>query len=425
MLKALLRDVKMHINDYIEKIRQDFPVLKTKVNGHDLVYLDNAASTQKPKDMLDAIEHYYTSMNANVHRGVHFLSECATLAYEEARVKVQKFINAKSSKECIFVRGATEAINLVATSFGQKFIADGDEVLISMMEHHSNIVPWKLLCDSIGAKLKVIPITENGELDLTHLESLLTKRTKIVAITHVSNSLGTINPVKEIIKQAHTKNIPVLLDGAQALAHLQIDVQDLDCDFYVASAHKAYGPMGIGILYGKEEWLEQMPPYQGGGEMILQVTFDKVTYSELPNKFEAGTPAVAEAVAWGASIDYLQTLNRDEILQHEQELLAYAMKKLSSISGIKFYGTAKNKIGIISFTLENIHPHDIGTIVNEYGVAIRTGHHCTMPLMDFYGIAGTARASLALYNTKNDIDTLYNALIKAQEIFSRQKNTCN
>lgn len=411
----------MHTNDYIEKIRNDFPVLKTKVNNHPLVYLDNAASSQKPQVMLDAIDNYYTTMNANVHRGVHFLSECASEAYEMARTKVQHFINAKSHKECIFVRGATEAINLVAYSFGQKFVGPDDEILISMMEHHSNIVPWQLLCERTGAKLSVIPVNSNGELELSTLEQLLKPNTKIVAITHVSNSLGTINPVKEIIKQAHAKNIPVLIDGAQALAHLKVDVQDLDCDFYVASAHKAYGPMGIGILYGKEQWLEQMPPYQGGGEMILQVTFDKVTYNDLPHKFEAGTPAVAEAIAWGASIDYLQSLDRTKIMAHEQDLLAYATNKLQSIPGIKFYGTASEKISIISFILDKAHPHDIGTIVNEYGVAIRTGHHCTMPLMDFFGISGTARTSFAFYNTKNDVDMLCNALDKVQEIFNRRK----
>lgn len=408
-------------NDYIEKIRNDFPVLKSKVNGHPLAYLDNAASSQKPQVMLDALTKYYNSMNANVHRGVHFLSESATEAYEQARHKVQNFINAKSSKECIFVRGATEAINLVAYSFGQKFVKAGDQILISAMEHHSNIVPWQLLCERNGATLAVIPVTASGELDLTNLDQLLNSKTKIVAVTHVSNALGTINPIKEIIQRAHDKNIPVLVDGAQALAHLKVDVQDLDCDFYVASAHKAYGPMGIGILYGKQHWLEQMPPYQGGGEMILQVTFDKVTYNGLPNKFEAGTPAVAEAIAWGASIDYLQKLDHAKISEHEQELLSYAMGKLKSIPGIKFYGTAPHKISIISFLLEHIHPHDIGTIVNEYGVAIRTGHHCTMPLMDLFGIPGTARASMAFYNTKEDVDQLCDALHKVQEIFHRHK----
>lgn len=411
----------MNNNDYIEKIRNDFPVLKTKVNEHPLVYLDNAASSQKPQAMIDAIGHYYSTINANVHRGVHYLSECASEAYEQARTKLQGFINAKSHKECIFVRGTTEAINLVAYSFGQKFVGPGDEILISMMEHHSNIVPWQLLCERTGAKLEIIPVTASGELDLSTLDQLLKPNTKIVAVTHVSNSLGTINPVKKIIQQAHAKNIPVLIDGAQAIAHLRVDVQSLDCDFYVASSHKAYGPMGIGILYGKQHWLEQMPPYQGGGEMILQVTFDKVTYNDLPHKFEAGTPAVAEAIAWGASIDYLQSLDRDKIIAHEQDLLTYAMNKLQSLSGIKFYGTAANKIGIISFILDKVHPHDIGTIVNEYGVAIRTGHHCTMPLMDFFGISGTARASFAFYNTKNDVDQLCNALSKVQEIFKRRK----
>lgn len=398
----------------------DFPALDTKVKGFRLAYLDNAATTQKPQVVIDAISNYYRNTNANVHRGVHFLSETATEAYEQARKKLQSFINAPSSQECIFTRGSTEAINLVATSFGQKFIHAGDEILLTIMEHHSNIVPWQLLCERTGAKLNFIPVTESGELDLTDLDNLLTSKTKIVAVTHVSNALGTINPIKQIIQRAHAKNIPVLIDGAQAAAHLLIDVQDLDCDFYVTSAHKCYGPMGVGLLYGKQHWLEQMPPYQGGGDMILQVTTDKVTYNALPYKFEAGTPSVADAIGWGAAIDYLNSLDRKLITEQEQALLAYAMDKLSTIPGIKFYGLAKHKISIISFTIDNIHPHDVGTIANEYGVAIRTGHHCTMPLMDFYGISGTIRASLGLYNNKTDINQLYDALLKALEIFHKR-----
>lgn len=411
----------MDITKYIDGIRQDFPALNTKVNGHRLAYLDNAATTQKPQIMMEAMDDYYATMNANVHRGVHFLSETATEAFDLARKRVQKFINAPDAAECIFVRGTTEAINLVAHSFGQQFVKANDEVLISMMEHHSNIVPWKLLCERVGATLKVIPINAAGELDLTNLDQLLTSKTKIVAVCHVSNALGTINPIKEIIKQAHAKNIPILIDGAQATAHLQVDVQDLDCDFYAFSAHKCYGPMGIGALYGKRKWLEEMPPYQGGGDMILQVTFDKVTYNQLPYKFEAGTPSVADAIGWHAALDYLAQLDAEKITQHEEVLMEYAMRRLRDIPNIQFYGTAKHKVGIISFNIDNIHPHDIGTIVNEQGVAIRTGHHCTMPLMDFYGISGTVRASLGLYNTISDIDQLCDALLQAQEIFKRQK----
>lgn len=409
----------MELDRYIAKVRANFPALQIKVNDYPLSYLDNAATTQKPQMVIDALDKYYSTINANVHRGVHFLSETATEAYENARSKVQKFINAKSPAECIFVRGTTEAINLVANSFGQKFIRANDEILITMMEHHSNIVPWKLLCDRTGAKLIVTPILESGELDLNKFAQLLNDKTKLVAVTHVSNSLGTINPIKEIVKLAHAKNIPVLVDGAQALAHLQVDVQDLDCDFYATSSHKCYGPMGIGVLYGKQHWLEQMPPYQGGGEMILQVTFDKITYNQLPFKFEAGTPSVADAIAWGSAIDYLGTLDRSMLRQHETDLYNYAMLKLQNVNGIKFFGAADKKISIISFTLNNIHPHDIGTIANQFGVAIRTGHHCNMPLMDFFGITGTARASIGMYNTKEDIDNLYTALLKVQTIFHK------
>ncbi len=406
--------------NYISNIRRNFPALRTKVNDHHLAYLDNAATTQKPLPVIATLTKYYSTMNANVHRGVHFLSETATEAYEQARLKVQKFINAPHANECIFVRGTTEAINLVAYSFGQQFVTANDEILISGMEHHSNIVPWKLLCERTGAKLAVIPLTPSGELDLTNLNALLKPNTKIVAVTHVSNALGTINPIKRIIQAAHAKNIPVLIDGAQAAAHLTIDVQDLDCDFYAFSSHKCYGSMGVGVLYGKRHWLEQMSPYQGGGDMILQVTFDKITYNSLPYKFEAGTPAVADAIAFGAAVDYLQALDRELIQQHEQTLYNYAMDKLQAIAGIKFYGTAQEKIPLISFTLDNIHPHDIGTIVNEYGVAIRTGHHCNMPLMDFFGIAGTARVSLAMYNNKPDIDQLFAALDKVHTVFKRK-----
>jgi cysteine desulfurase/selenocysteine lyase len=410
----------MEASKYCDKLRQDFPALNTKVNNQRLAYLDNAATTQKPQVVMDALTAYYSSNNANVHRGVHFLSESATESYNQARTKVQNFIKAKHSHECIFTRGTTEAINLVASSFGQKFVQEGDEILISVMEHHSNIVPWRLLCERTGAKLKFIPVTENGELELSKLDDLLSPKTKIVALTHASNTLGTINPIKQIIAKAHTKNIPVLIDGAQASAHLKIDVQDLDCDFYTLSAHKCYGPMGIGVLYGKEKWLEQMPPYQGGGDMILQVTQQFVTYNELPYKFEAGTPSVADAIAWGAAIDYLAAVDEKLLMQHEHDLYNYAVTKLQSIDDLKIIGTAKEKIGVLSFTLDSIHPHDIGTIANEFGVAIRTGHHCTMPLMDFYGLTGTARASLAMYNTTSDIDQLCNSLAKVKQIFHKR-----
>ncbi len=405
----------------VSHIRKDFPTLHTKVGVHPLAYLDNAATTQKPQVVLDALTHYYSTINANVHRGVHFLSETATEAYERARQKVQTFINAEYTEECVFVRGATEAINLVANSFGQQFIRAGDEILISVMEHHANIVPWRLLCDRTGAKLVVLPINLQGELDLSSFETLLTPKCKLVALTHVSNSLGTINPIKEIVAKAHAKGVPVLVDGAQALAHLKVDVQDLDCDFYAASAHKCFGPMGIGILYAKRKWLEQMPPYQGGGEMILKVSFDDIRYNQIPYKFEAGTPSVADAIAWGAAIDYMLQLDHAQIRQHETALYDFASSELHKLDGIRFYGQAKDKISILSFTLDGIHPHDIGTIANEYGVAIRTGHHCTMPLMDFFDIPGTARASLAMYNNEADIEQLIFALKKVQQLFKRHK----
>jgi cysteine desulfurase/selenocysteine lyase len=409
----------MDIIKYIDKIRQDFPALKTKVFGKPLAYLDNAATTQKPQLMLDAIEDYYSAINANVHRGVHFLSESATEAYEGARQRLQQFINAKHSNECIFVRGTTEAINLVATSFGQQFVKQGDEIVLTQMEHHSNIVPWKLLCERSGAELRIIPVNNNGELELSNLDAIFSERTKIVAVTHISNSLGTINPVKEIISKAHERNIPVLIDGAQAAAHIKIDVQDLDCDFYVLSAHKCYGPMGVGLLYAKQKWLEQMPPYQGGGDMILQVTFEKITYNSLPFKFEAGTPSVADAIGWHAALDYLAHLDHKAIAQHEKVLLEYCVQRLQELPHLKFWGTAKNKAPIVSFTLDDIHPHDIGTIVNEYGVAVRTGHHCNMPLMDSFGITGTVRASFGLYNTIQEVDQLCDALQNVHKIFRR------
>ena len=403
----------------IAKIRQQFPILDQKVNGHNLAYLDNAATTQKPKVVIDAISEYYEKYNANVHRGVHHLSALATEKYESARKSVQKFINAKSDSECIFVRGTTEAINLVATSFGQKYISQDDEIVISAMEHHSNIVPWQLLCERAGAKLKVIPINNNGDLELDKLDSLLTEKTKIVSVIYGSNSLGTLNPVKQIIEKAHAKNIPVLIDGAQINHHLKVDVQELDCDFFTLSGHKMYGPTGIGVLYAKKKWLDVMPPYHGGGDMILEVSFDKSTYNEAPFKFEAGTPNIAGAIGLAKSMEFIDSIGKDFIGEYEAKLLDYATEEMKKIPDLKIIGTAKQKISINSFVIDGIHPHDLGTIVDQQGVAIRTGHHCTMPVMDFFKVPATSRASFAIYNTQEEIDQLIQALKYAQKIFSR------
>ena len=401
----------------VERIRADCPILKQKIHGKPLVYLDNAASTQKPRAVLDALARYYETANANVHRGVHLLSERATKEYEDARVKVQRFLNAREAREIIFVRGTTEAINLVAQSFGRKHVRAGDEVLITHMEHHSNIVPWQILCEEKGAELRVAPITDAGELILEEFEKLLTPRTKIVSVTHVSNTLGTVNPVRRIVELAHRRGIPVLLDGAQAVPHLRVDVQELDCDFYAFSGHKLYGPTGIGVLYGKAALLDAMPPYQGGGDMISSVTFAKTTYNVLPYKFEAGTPHIAGAVGLGAALDYVNALGLDAIAAHEQELLAYATELLSEVPGVRIIGTAPEKVGAISFTLAGVHPHDVGTILDQEGIAIRTGHHCTQPLMDRYGVPATARAALAVYNTREEIDALIRGLEKVREVF--------
>lgn len=408
------------MQEYIEKIRQNFPILETKVNGAPLVYLDNAATTQKPDYVINAISDYYRASNANVHRGVHHLSQKATKLYEDSRIKIQKFINAKSEKECVFTSGTTEAINLVASSFGEKFINEGDEIIITHMEHHSNIVPWQLLCERKKAILKAIPIKDNGELDLITIDNLLTDKVKILAIVHVSNSLGTINPVKEIIEKAKQKNIPVLIDGAQAVANLKVDMQDLDCDFYVFSGHKLYGPTGIGVLYAKEKWLNAMPPYKGGGDMIMKVSInDGSTYNKPPYKFEAGTPNIAQAIGLGATIDYLNSLDLNIIREHKENLLHYATEKLQAIDGIKILGTAKNKIGVISFLCDKVHAHDLGTIVDNYGVAIRAGHHCTMPVMEHFNVAATCRVSIAMYNTKEEIDKLCETLLIAIKMFTR------
>ena len=401
----------------VPKVRADFPILKETVNGKPLVYLDNAATSQKPQVVIDAIVNYYSTINANIHRGVHTLSQKATDAYEQARIKLQKHFNAKKSYEIIFTAGTTHSINIVATGF-TSFLKKGDEVIVSAMEHHSNIVPWQMLCERTGAVLKVIPMNEEGELLMKNYEELLSKKTKLVFVNHVSNALGTINPIKKIIDKAHEFNAAVLIDGAQACAHLKPDVQELDVDFYVTSAHKLCGPTGVGILYGKEEWLNKLPPYQGGGEMIKEVTFEKTTYADLPHKFEAGTPNIVGGIAFGTAIDYLNNLGFNNIETYENELLEYATKKLLQIEGLKIYGTAAKKTSVISFNIGTIHPYDIGAIIDKLGIAVRTGHHCAQPIMDFYKIPGTVRASFAFYNTFEEIDALYEALLKAVMMLS-------
>lgn len=402
----------------IDAVRKDFPILDQEVNGHPLVYLDNAASSQKPVQVIEAVDNYYRLDNANVHRGVHRLSQRATDAYEGAREKVRGFLGAKSDKEIIFVRGATEAINLVAQSFVRPQVGTGDEILISHIEHHANIVPWQMVCEQAGAKLKVIPMLESGELDLSGLDELLNERTKILAIGHVSNALGTINPIKDMIAKAKAKSIPVLVDGAQAVPHLTVDVQELDCDFYVFSGHKMFAPTGIGALYGKQDLLEAMPPWQGGGDMILSVSFEHTQYNALPYKFEAGTPHIAGAVGLGAAIDYMQSLGIDNLAAYENQLLETATARLEAMDGIRIIGTAKDKASVLSFMIEDVHPHDVGTIFDQEGVAIRAGHHCAQPVMQFYGIAATARASFAFYNTEQEIDALVNAIKITQELFA-------
>ncbi len=405
--------------DYdIQKIRSDFPILSRPIHNKPLVYLDNAATTHKPKCVIDKVSEYYSELNSNIHRGVHYLSQKATVEYENAREKVLRFINASKLSEIIFTKGTTDSINLVANSFGRKFISKDDEIIISHMEHHSNIVPWQILCEEKGAKLKVIPIDDKGEIIYEEFEKLISTKTKLVSIVHISNSLGTINPVKEIIETAHSYGIPVLVDGAQGVQHLTVDVKELDCDFYVFSGHKLYGPTGIGILYGKQKILEQMPPYQGGGDMIASVTFEKTTYNSLPYKFEAGTPNIVGGIALGTAIDYMNSVRMEKISGYENSLTVYAANVFSNIEGLKIIGTSKNKAGIISFVLENIHPHDIGTILDFDGIAIRTGHHCTQPVMQRYGVPATARISLGMYNTKDEIDYTAAALKKVFEVFA-------
>lgn len=396
--------------------REDFPILTQQVYNRPLVYLDNAATTQKPQVVIDALQHYYETINSNIHRGVHYLSQLATNEFEAARRCVQQFINAAHDYEIIFTRGATEAINLVAASFGRTYIQRGDEIIISEMEHHSNIVPWQFLCEDRGAVLRVIPISDEGMLDMEAYTALFSEKTKIVAVSHVSNTLGTINDVVEIVRIAHGHGVPVMLDGAQAVAHEPVDVQALDCDFYCFSGHKMYAPMGVGVMYGKERWLNEMKPYQGGGEMISSVTFEKTTYNDLPFKFEAGTPAVGDVIGLRIAIEYMQSIGVERIRDYETELLHYGMERLSQIEGIRFIGTAPHKAAVISFLLGTSHPYDVGVLLDHQGVAVRTGHHCTQPIMSHYGIPGTARASLALYSSKEDIDRLAEALLKAKSM---------
>ncbi len=399
----------------IEKIRKDFPILNREVNGYPLVYLDNAATSQTPQQVIDCIVDYYSNYNANIHRGVHSLSQEATDKYEEARKTIQHHFNAAKSSEIIFTSGTTHGINLIANGFASE-LKKGDEILISAMEHHSNIVPWQMLCEKTGAVLKVIPMNENGELEMAKFEELLSEKTKLVFVNHVSNALGTVNPIKKIIDKAHKNGAAVLIDGAQAAPHIKADVQELDVDFYVVSAHKMCGPTGVGMLYGKEKWLKKLPPYQGGGEMIATVTFEKTTYADLPHKFEAGTPNICGGIAFGAALDYMNSIGFENIARYEHQLLEYATSELLKIEGLKIYGTAKEKTSVISFNIKGIHPYDIGTIIDKLGIAVRTGHHCAQPVMDFFKIPGTVRASFSFYNTKEEIDSLVKAVKKAKSM---------
>ena len=407
----VINKAKYHLD--LKRIRLDFPLLENSMRGKPIVFLDSAASSQKPKVVIDAISDYYKHQHANVHRGVYQLSQEATDAFELGRERVRKFLNAESSDEIIFTRGTTESINLVASCFGRKYLKEGDEVIISVMEHHSNIVPWQMICEEKAAILKVIPLNDEGEIRMEAFKALISDKTKIIALAHVSNALGTINPVKEVIKIAHSHNIPVLIDGAQATLHSKVDVQDLDADFYAFSAHKAYGPTGMGVLYGKRKWLESIPPYQGGGEMIETVSFNKTTYNKIPFKFEAGTPNIAGAIGMGVALEYILSIGYDFIAKHEQMLLKYATHQLSEIAGLKIIGTAKNKASVISFNVDGIHPYDIGTLLDKMGIAVRTGHHCAQPLMEYFQIPGTVRASFAVYNNKEDIDRLVEGVKRA------------
>ena len=401
-----------------ESLKADFPTLKQKINGNELVYLDNAATTQKPEKVIKALESYYRSINSNIHRGVHTLSIRATNAYEEARSKVAAFINAENREEIIFVRGATEAINLVANSYVRPILKEGDQIMISQMEHHANIVPWQIICEQKKAELKIIPMNKKGELLIEEIEGMISEKTKFISINHVSNSLGTVNQIEEVIKIAHGNNIRIMIDGAQAVQHLSVDLMKLNADFYCFSGHKVYAPTGIGVLYGKKELLEKMPPYQGGGDMIKSVTFEKTIYNDIPNRFEAGTPNIAGAIGLGAAIDYLVSIGIENIAKHENELLDYATQEIRKIEEVRIIGNAIEKASVLSFVIEGIHPHDIGTIMDKQGVAIRTGHHCTQPTMDFYGVPATARASFAIYNTRKDVDMLINSVKKTIEVFT-------
>jgi cysteine desulfurase / selenocysteine lyase len=410
--------VKEMSNFDVNKVRADFPVLAQTVNGKPLVYLDNAASSQVPQMVIERGAKYLREEHSNIHRGVHYLSQNATTAYEAAREKVKRFINAREAKECIFVRGCTEGVNLVAYSYGKKFVNEGDEIVISQMEHHANIIPWQVLAEEKGARLRVIPMNERGELVIEEYENLLNERTKIVAVSHVSNSLGTVNPVKEMIQTAHKFGVPVLVDGAQAVPHFPVDVQDLDADFYTFSGHKMFAPTGSGVLYGKREWLDKLPPYQTGGGMIRTVSFEKTTYAPIPEKFEAGTPAIAAGIGLGAAIDYLNSIDFAAAARYEHELLEYATEKLSAIEGVKIIGTAGEKASVLSFTIENVHPHDIGTILDQSGIAVRAGHHCAQPVMQFFDVPATARASFAFYNTREEVEKLAEAVQKVIEVFA-------
>ena len=401
-----------------ESLKSDFPTLKQKINGNELVYLDNAATTQKPEKVIKALESYYRSINSNIHRGVHTLSIRATNAYEEARSKVAAFINAEHREEIIFVRGATEAINLVANSYVRPILKEGDQIIISQMEHHANIVPWQIICEQKKAELKIIPMNVKGELLIEEIEGMISEKTKFISINHVSNSLGTVNRIEDVIKIAHSNNIRIMIDGAQAVQHLSVDLIKLNPDFYCFSGHKVYAPTGIGVLYGKKELLEKMPPYQGGGDMIKSVTFEKTIYNDIPNRFEAGTPNIAGTIGLGVAIDYLVSIGIENIAKHEKELLDYATQEIRKIEGVQIIGNAIEKASVLSFVIEGIHPHDIGTIMDKQGVAIRTGHHCTQPTMDFYGIPATARASFAIYNSRKDVDALINAVKKTIEVFT-------
>ncbi len=401
-----------------ESLKSDFPTLKQKINGNDLVYLDNAATTQKPEKVIKALESYYRSINSNIHRGVHTLSIRATKAYEEARSKVAAFINAEHREEIIFVRGATEAINLVASSYVRPILKEDDQIIISQMEHHANIVPWQIICEQKKAELKIIPMNVKGELLIEEIEGMISEKTKFISINHVSNSLGTVNRIEDVIKIAHGNNLRIMIDGAQAVQHLSVDLMKLNADFYCFSGHKVYAPTGIGVLYGKKELLEKMPPYQGGGDMIKSVTFEKTIYNDIPNRFEAGTPNIAGAIGLGVAIDYLVSIGIENIAKHEKELLDYATQEIRKIEGVRIIGNAVEKASVLSFVIEEIHPHDIGTILDKQGVAIRTGHHCTQPTMDFYGIPATARASFAIYNSRKDVDTLIKSVKKTIEVFT-------